>query len=82
MKPNHLVKEHNLLCNDSLGPGDAQNASLALGKHQDTPDLSYLIHSDKDSTSVCFIPALFPKMKPKPEKWPPWWLFKNISFRV
>ena len=31
---------------------------------------------------MCFIPGLFPKMKPKPTKWQPWWLVKNTSSKV
>lgn len=32
VRTSHLVKEQKPLCNDSLGPRDAQSASLALGK--------------------------------------------------
>lgn len=68
MKTNHLVKEHKPLYNDSPRPMDVPNASLALEKNQATSDLSYLINSEMHPTRVCFIPALFPKMKPKPER--------------
>lgn len=78
MKTNHLVKEHKPLYNDSPRPTDVPNASLALEKNQATSDLSYLINSEMHPTRVCFIPALFPQMKPTPEEWQPGWLFKNI----
>jgi len=38
---------------------------LWLQGKQATPDLSYLINSEKDSTGL----ILLPKMKPKPQKW-------------
>lgn len=82
MKTNHLVKEHKPLYNDSPRPMDVPSASLALEKNQATPDLSYLINSEMHPMRVCFNPALFPEMKPKPEEWQPWWLFKNVFSKV